>query len=51
MIEVEANEIKNKFSTPRRSMLEDSDSGQLEDIDIIPNEEMLLVCNIYIVKV
>ncbi|XP_042059795.1 DNA gyrase subunit A, chloroplastic/mitochondrial-like isoform X1 [Salvia splendens] len=42
MIEVEANEIKNKFSTPRRSMLEDSDSGQLEDIDIIPNEEMLL---------
>lgn len=24
-------------------MLEDSDSGQLEDIDVIPNEEMLLV--------
>jgi hypothetical protein len=23
--------------------LEDSDSGQLEDIDVIPNEEMLLV--------
>lgn len=26
-------------------MLEDTDSGQLEDIDIIPNEEMLLVDN------
>lgn len=24
-------------------MLEDTDSGQLEDIDVIPNEEMLLV--------
>ncbi|KAH6794279.1 DNA GYRASE A [Perilla frutescens var. hirtella] len=42
MIEAEANEIKNKFSTPRRSTLEDTDSGQLEDIDVIPNEEMLL---------
>lgn len=46
MIEAEANEIKNKFSTPRRSMLEDTDSGQLEDIDVIPNEEILLVLNI-----
>lgn len=27
-------------------MLEDADSGQLDDIDIIPNDEMLLVCNI-----
>lgn len=44
MIEEEANEIKNKFSTARRSMLEDTDSGQLDDIDVIPNEEMLLVC-------
>lgn len=43
MIEEEANEIKNKFSTARRSMLEDTDSGQLDDIDVIPNEEMLLV--------
>ncbi|KAK4476672.1 hypothetical protein RD792_015832 [Penstemon davidsonii] len=42
LIEAEANEIKNKFFTPRRSMLEDTDSGQLEDIDVIPNEEMLL---------
>ncbi|KAF5465051.1 hypothetical protein F2P56_015083 [Juglans regia] len=43
VIEHEAIELKNKFSSPRRSMLEDSDSGQLEDIDVIPNEEMLLV--------
>ncbi|XP_041012016.1 DNA gyrase subunit A, chloroplastic/mitochondrial isoform X2 [Juglans microcarpa x Juglans regia] len=43
VIEQEAIELKNKFSSPRRSMLEDSDSGQLEDIDVIPNEEMLLV--------
>lgn len=42
LIEQEAVELKNKFSNPRRSMLEDSDSGQLEDIDVIPNEEMLL---------
>ncbi|KAL0010598.1 hypothetical protein SO802_005706 [Lithocarpus litseifolius] len=42
VIEQEAIELKNKFSTPRRSMLEDTDSGQLEDIDVIPNEEMLL---------
>ncbi|XP_009617006.1 DNA gyrase subunit A, chloroplastic/mitochondrial isoform X2 [Nicotiana tomentosiformis] len=42
LIEEEAIEIKNKFFTPRRSMLEDTDSGELEDIDIIPNEEMLL---------
>nr|XP_027114281.1 DNA gyrase subunit A, chloroplastic/mitochondrial-like [Coffea arabica] len=42
LIEEEAMEIKNKFSTPRRSMLEDSESGQVEDIDVIPNEEMLL---------
>lgn len=26
-------------------MLEDTDSGQLEDVDVIPNEEMLLVHN------
>lgn len=29
-------------------MLEDTDSGQLEDIDVIPNEEMLLVHENYI---
>ncbi|KAF3434336.1 hypothetical protein FNV43_RR25439 [Rhamnella rubrinervis] len=42
LIEQEATELKNKFSSPRRSMLEDTDDGQLEDIDVIPNEEMLL---------
>ncbi|XP_043713637.1 DNA gyrase subunit A, chloroplastic/mitochondrial isoform X1 [Telopea speciosissima] len=42
LIEQEAIELKNRFPTPRRSMLEDADSGQLEDIDIIPNEEILL---------
>ncbi|GMP60950.1 hypothetical protein CsSME_00023613 [Camellia sinensis var. sinensis] len=42
LIEQEAIELKNKFSTPRRSLLEDTDSGILEDIDVIPNEEILL---------
>lgn len=42
VIEKEAIELKNKFSNPRRSMIEDTDGGQLEDIDVIPNEEMLL---------
>ncbi|KAK6228510.1 hypothetical protein SCA6_000850 [Theobroma cacao] len=42
LIEQEAIELKSKFSSPRRSILEDSDGGQLEDIDVIPNEEMLL---------
>ncbi|KAF4384730.1 hypothetical protein F8388_004037 [Cannabis sativa] len=42
IIEKEAIELKNKFSNPRRSMIEDSDGGQLDDIDVIPNEEMLL---------
>ncbi|KAF6151967.1 hypothetical protein GIB67_010541 [Kingdonia uniflora] len=42
LIEQEAIELKNKFATPRRSMLEEAESGQLEDIDVIPNEEMLL---------
>ncbi|CAK9313108.1 unnamed protein product [Citrullus colocynthis] len=42
LIEQEAIELKNKFPSPRRSILEDTDSGQLEDIDVIPNEEMLL---------
>lgn len=43
VIKEEATELKNKFSSPRRSELEDADDGQLEDIDVIPNEEMLLV--------
>ncbi|XP_058079755.1 DNA gyrase subunit A, chloroplastic/mitochondrial [Magnolia sinica] len=42
LIEQESIELKNKFRTPRRSMLEDGDGSQLEDIDIIPNEEILL---------
>ncbi|KAK4756121.1 hypothetical protein SAY87_009878 [Trapa incisa] len=42
LIEQEAIELKNKFSSPRRSVLEETDSGQVEDIDVIPNEEMLL---------
>ncbi|XP_022131517.1 DNA gyrase subunit A, chloroplastic/mitochondrial isoform X1 [Momordica charantia] len=42
LIEQEAIELKDKFPSPRRSILEDTDSGQLEDIDVIPNEEMLL---------
>ncbi|XP_073526200.1 uncharacterized protein [Phyllobates terribilis] len=42
VIEQEAMELKSKFATPRRSMLEDSDCGQLEEIDVIPNEDMIL---------
>ncbi|KAK6804753.1 hypothetical protein RDI58_002537 [Solanum bulbocastanum] len=42
LIEEEALEIKDKYFTPRRSQLEDTDSGDLEDVDVIPNEEMLL---------
>ncbi|KAK9154530.1 hypothetical protein Sjap_002010 [Stephania japonica] len=42
MIEQEAIEVKNKFATSRRSMLEENESGLLEEIDVIPNEEMLL---------
>ncbi|KAL5994935.1 hypothetical protein ACLOJK_024992 [Asimina triloba] len=43
LIEQESIELKKKFSTPRRSVLEDGDGSQLEEIDVIPNEEMLLV--------
>ncbi|XP_078149625.1 DNA GYRASE A [Carex rostrata] len=43
LIEHEAVEIKNKFGTPRRSQLEETLSGQVEDLDVIPNEEMLLI--------
>lgn len=42
LIEQEALDIKNKFASPRRSTLEDTESGLLEEIDVIPNEEMLL---------
>ncbi|GJY33941.1 DNA gyrase subunit A, chloroplastic/mitochondrial, partial [Tanacetum coccineum] len=43
LIEQEASEIKNRFSTPRHSTLEDADNGTLDEMDVIPNEEMLLV--------
>ncbi|KAJ8900049.1 hypothetical protein K2173_024164 [Erythroxylum novogranatense] len=42
LIEQEAAELKSKFPSSRLSSLEDSDGGQLEDIDVIPNDEMLL---------
>ncbi|CAN1258568.1 DNA gyrase subunit A [Linum perenne] len=42
LIEQEALELKNTFSNPRRSMLEYFDDGQLDDIDAIPNEEILM---------
>ncbi|KFK38460.1 hypothetical protein AALP_AA3G116000 [Arabis alpina] len=42
VIEQESIELKDRFSSPRRSLLEDSDSGDLDDIDVIPNEEMLM---------
>ncbi|XP_052145954.1 probable DNA gyrase subunit A, chloroplastic/mitochondrial isoform X1 [Oryza glaberrima] len=42
----EATDLKNKFATPRRSFIEDSASTEVDDLDIIPNEEMLLVRNI-----
>ncbi|CAN0908727.1 DNA gyrase subunit A, chloroplastic/mitochondrial [Linum grandiflorum] len=42
LIEQEAVELKNTFSNPRRSMLEYFDDGQLDDIDAIPNEEILM---------
>ncbi|TVU44445.1 hypothetical protein EJB05_03888 [Eragrostis curvula] len=43
LIQQEAADLKNKFATPRRSLLEDSISTEVDDIDIIPNEEMLLI--------
>lgn len=45
LIEEEAIDLMKKFPSPRRSTLEDGDGSQLEDIDIIPNDEMLLVYN------
>lgn len=48
LIEQEAVELKNKYATPRRSLLEETESGQVEDIDVIPNEEMLLVLDMLV---
>lgn len=36
-------ELRDRFFTPRRSMIEDTDCGQLDEMDVIPNEEILLV--------
>ncbi|XP_015690124.2 probable DNA gyrase subunit A, chloroplastic/mitochondrial [Oryza brachyantha] len=43
LIVQEATDLKNKFTTPRRSFIEDSASIEVDDLDIIPNEEMLLI--------
>ncbi|KAL6636683.1 hypothetical protein ACP70R_024255 [Stipagrostis hirtigluma subsp. patula] len=43
LIQQEAADLKNKFAAPRRSIIEDSINTELDDIDIIPNEEMLLI--------
>ncbi|PKA51188.1 DNA gyrase subunit A, chloroplastic/mitochondrial [Apostasia shenzhenica] len=42
LIEHEATELKNRFGSPRRSVLEEGNGSQLEEIDVIPNEEILL---------
>lgn len=42
VIEKEALELKKRFGTPRRSSIEEAPNGQLDEIDVIPNEEMLL---------
>ncbi|KAK8443831.1 hypothetical protein SEVIR_9G039700v4 [Setaria viridis] len=43
LIQQEAADLKNKFSTLRRSLIDDSVNSEVDDIDIIPNEEMLLI--------
>ncbi|CAM0877228.1 unnamed protein product [Alopecurus aequalis] len=43
LIEQEAADLKNKYASPRRSFLEDSADGEVDDMDVIPNEEMLLI--------
>ncbi|KAG2544958.1 probable DNA gyrase subunit A, chloroplastic/mitochondrial [Panicum virgatum] len=43
LIQQEAADLKNKFSTPRRSLIDESVNSEVDDIDIIPNEEMLLI--------
>lgn len=42
VIEKEALELKKRFGTPRRSSIEEAPNAQLDEIDVIPNEEMLL---------
>ncbi|KAL5209965.1 hypothetical protein ABZP36_005588 [Zizania latifolia] len=43
LIAREAADLKNKFAAPRRSFIDDAASTEVDDIDIIPNEEMLLI--------
>ncbi|KAM0835083.1 hypothetical protein ACQ4PT_063188 [Festuca glaucescens] len=43
LIEQEAADLKNKYASPRRSFLEDSANSEVDDMDVIPNEEMLLI--------
>ncbi|XP_020587485.1 DNA gyrase subunit A, chloroplastic/mitochondrial isoform X4 [Phalaenopsis equestris] len=42
LIVEEALELKSRFGAPRCSLLEAGDGSQFEEIDVIPNEEMLL---------
>lgn len=42
VIEKEALELKKKFGTPRRSSIEEATNAQLDEIDVVPNDEMLL---------
>lgn len=42
IIEVEGNELKQKFATPRRTAIEHSD-GEIEDTDLIANEKVLIL--------
>eukprot|EP00252_Welwitschia_mirabilis_P005842 TRINITY_DN16447_c0_g1_i1.p1 TRINITY_DN16447_c0_g1~~TRINITY_DN16447_c0_g1_i1.p1 ORF type:complete len:942 (-),score=173.08 TRINITY_DN16447_c0_g1_i1:51-2876(-) len=38
----EALELQERFDTPRRSVIEETEKSNVDDLDIIPNEEMLL---------
>ncbi len=42
IIEVEGNELKQKFATPRRTAIEHSE-GEIEDTDLIANEKVLIL--------
>ncbi|KAJ7531263.1 hypothetical protein O6H91_14G038200 [Diphasiastrum complanatum] len=43
VVEKEALAIKKEFSTPRRTLLEQDNDGQISDIDVIPNDETLVM--------
>eukprot|EP00249_Psilotum_nudum_P016763 c25978_g1_i1 orf=224-3175(+) len=42
VVEREAVMIKKEFGTPRRTLLLDQDPGELSDIDVVTNEEVLV---------